>query len=143
MDNLGDRKQRRNTFVKVFGEYKALLIKMLLLTKRKRGQTIAEILLAYLFLALLLSMRYLLSRSYKPPLQIPSFHPYEPMLLNSTRANMTYYFPDNPCTTAIVTNAMNKIAEKLTDFPNNVEIIPDPMISSLPQSTIESIYAYI
>ena len=93
MNDSKDQKPRRNNVVKFLGEYGALLMKMFLLTKRKRGQTIVEVLLAYLFLALLLTMRYLLTRPYKPPFQIPPFYPHETMLLNSTTANMTYYYP--------------------------------------------------
>ena len=74
-------------------EFKALLIKMLLLTKRRRAQTIAEIILAYVFLALLLAMRSLLDRTYQEPLQIPAFRPHDLMSAKSTRANMTYYYP--------------------------------------------------
>lgn len=93
MDNREDPKPRRGGGMKVFGEYGALLKKMFLLTKRKRSQTIAELLLAYVFLALLLGMRYLLDRPYKAPLQMPEFRPFEKMVLNSTRANTTYYYP--------------------------------------------------
>ncbi len=92
MDPSNGRKHR-GRFVKFLGEYWALFIKMLLLTKRKRSQTIAEFLLAYIFLALLLGMRYLLDRSYDHTLQLPSFRPYDTMLTNSTTANMTYYYP--------------------------------------------------
>ena len=76
-----------------FTEFRALLVKMLLLTKRRRAQTIAEIILAYLFLALLLAMRSLLDRTYQEPLQIPAFRPHDQMVSNGTRANMTYYYP--------------------------------------------------
>ena len=92
-DDRENRKSRRGGGMKVFGEYGALLKKMFLLTKRKRSQTIAELLLAYVFLALLLGMRYLLDRPYKAPLQMPEFRPFEKMVLNSTRANTTYYYP--------------------------------------------------
>ena len=87
-----DRKQRHGCG-KVLGEYWALLVKMVLLTKRKRGQTIAEFLLAYIFLGLLLGMRYLLDRNYNAFRQIPSGRPHDTFLVNSTRANLTYYYP--------------------------------------------------
>lgn len=92
-DQREDRQQRRTAWMKFSGEYGALLKKMFLLTKRKRGQTIAEFLLAYIFLALLLALRSLLAVNYKAPLQLPDFHPYETMLANSTPANTTFYFP--------------------------------------------------
>lgn len=79
--------------LKLFGEYRALLIKMMLLTKRKRAQTLAEFILAYLLLGLLLCMRYLLSQVYYPALEIPAFRPFDTMLSNSTLANTTYYYP--------------------------------------------------
>ena len=95
MDDGEEPKQRRGALAMAWGEYWALLTKMFLLTKRKRGQTIVEFLLAYIFLALLLVMRYLLDRQYVEPMQLPAFHPQETMLLNSTTANMTYYYPGN------------------------------------------------
>ncbi len=92
MDPSNDR-PRRGGCVKFLGEYRALLIKMLLLTKRKRGQTIVEFFLAYVFLALLLGMRYLLDRNHNHALRLPPFRPHDTMLSNSTRANITYYYP--------------------------------------------------
>jgi len=87
------RRKQLGGFMKFLGEYRALLIKMLLLTKRKRGQTIAEFLLAYIFVGLLLAMRFLLDRTYYPARQIAPFRPYDSMLSNSTIANVTYYYP--------------------------------------------------
>ncbi len=92
MDLPAGRK-RRGGCMKFLGEYWALFIKMLLLTKRKRTQTIIEFLLAYVFVALLLGMRYLLDRNYYQPRTIPSFRPYDLTLINSTTANKTYYYP--------------------------------------------------
>ncbi len=94
MDSPVHRKQLGG-FMKFLGEYRALLIKMLLLTKRKRGQTIAEFLLGYVFLGLLLAMRFLLDRTHYPARQIAPFRPYDYMLSNSTIANVTYYYPSN------------------------------------------------
>jgi hypothetical protein len=93
MDDREDAKQASSGLTRFWGEYRALLMKMFLLTKRKRGQTIVEFLLAYIFLALLLALRSLLNRQYVAPMQLDAFHPYEKMLLNSTTANMTYYYP--------------------------------------------------
>ena len=93
MDDRENAKRSRGAFARFAGEYWALLTKMFLLTKRKRGQTIVEFLLAYIFLALLLALRSLLDRQYIAPMQLDAFHPYEKMLLNSTPANMTYYYP--------------------------------------------------
>ena len=92
MDPLESRR-RRGGCMKFCGEYWALFVKMLLLTKRKRTQTIVEFLLAYVFLALLLGMRYLLDRNYYPARQMDPFRPFDTMLSNSTRANKTYYYP--------------------------------------------------
>ena len=91
-DGVSDRRQRGGCLM-FLTEFKALLIKMLLLTKRRRAQTIAEIILAYVFLALLLAMRSLLDRTYHEPLRIPTFRPHDLMSAKSTRANMTYYYP--------------------------------------------------
>jgi len=91
--DLPEGRRRQGGFVKFLGEYWALFIKMLLLTKRKRNQTIIEFLLAYIFLGLLLGMRYLLDRSYDHALQLPPFRPFDTMLVNSTTANKTYYYP--------------------------------------------------
>jgi hypothetical protein len=92
-DQQDDSIEQRSTSMKFVSEYGALLKKMFLLTKRKRGQTIIEFVLAYVFLALLLAMRSLLDLPYKAPLQLPPFHPHDTMLANSTKANMTYYYP--------------------------------------------------
>lgn len=86
-------RRQRGGCMKFLGEYWALFVKMLLLTKRKRTQTIVEILLAYVFLALLIGMRYLQDRNYYPARTISPFRPFDTMLSNSTRANKTYYFP--------------------------------------------------
>lgn len=91
--DLPKGRRPRGGCVKFLGEYWALFIKMLLLTKRKRTQTIVEILLAYVFIGLLLGMRFLLDRSYYTAREIPSFRPYDSMLINSTTANKTYYYP--------------------------------------------------
>lgn len=92
MDSLESRRERGGC-MKFLGEYWALFVKMLLLTKRKRTQTIVEILLAYVFLALFIGMRYLLDRNYLSPQQMPPFRPFDTMLSNSTQANKTYYYP--------------------------------------------------
>lgn len=92
MDSLESRRERGGC-MKFLGEYWALFVKMLLLTKRKRTQTIVEILLAYVFLVLFIGMRYLLDRNYLSPQQMPPFRPFDTMLSNSTQANKTYYYP--------------------------------------------------
>ena len=93
MMNSLETRTRRGGCMKFFGEFWALFVKMLLLTKRKRTQTIVEFLLAYVFLALLLGMRYLLGRDYYAARTISPFRPFDTMLSNSTRANKTYYYP--------------------------------------------------
>ena len=95
MSDRQDRRQRGGCLT-FLTEFKALLVKMLLLTKRKRSQTIAEIILAYVFVALLLGMRSVLERTYQKPLLMPPFRPHDRMTSNSTRANMTYYYPRKP-----------------------------------------------
>lgn len=85
--------RKRGGCMKFLGEYWALIIKMLLLTKRNRGQTIAEIILAYVFLALLILMRFLLDRSHYATRLNEAFRPHDNMLSNSTTANITYYYP--------------------------------------------------
>lgn len=92
MESPNDR-PKRNGCLKFLGEYWALFIKMLILTKRKRVQTIVEILLAYVFLALLLGMRYLLDRNYFEANTIKPFRPFDSVTANSTRANRTFYYP--------------------------------------------------
>ncbi|CAF4702229.1 unnamed protein product [Rotaria sp. Silwood2] len=92
---------------------------MLLLTKRKRGQTIAEFLLAYIFLILLLAMRYLLDRSYYQARQMTAFRPYDSMLSNSTTANITYYYPYSVCTDTIVRTAVSNLALNVPGFPTS------------------------
>ena len=93
--NMDDRKRNSGGFRTFFNEYKALLKKMFLLTKRKRTQTIFEFLLAYIFLALFLIMRYLLTRPYSPPFQIEPFYPHQSMESNTTTANITYFYPSD------------------------------------------------
>lgn len=85
--------KRRGGCMKFFAEYWALFIKMLLLTKRKRTQTIVECLLAYIFLALLLAMRYTIDRTFMPATQMEPFRPFDNMEPNNTQANKTYYYP--------------------------------------------------
>jgi len=117
--------------------------KMFLLTKRKRTQTIIEFVLAYIFLALLLAMRFLLDLQYKGALQLPTFRPYERMSLNSTRANLTFYWPDNVCTRTIMNNTMQKLTTNIPGFPTYLNVIPNTDLPTLPNSTVESIYAYV
>lgn len=81
MDSSGEQR-KRNGFMNFLDEYWALLIKMLILTKRKPAQTIVEILLAYAFFALLLGMRSFLDRTHFPVEETPRFDPLPP---NSTR----------------------------------------------------------
>ncbi|CAF4566841.1 unnamed protein product [Rotaria sp. Silwood1] len=104
---------------------------------------IVEILLAYAFMALLVGLRYLLDRAYYPAFQLSPFRPHDNMIWNDTMANTTYYYPSNPCTDTIVTNAINALAMNRPGFPDHVDIIPNPNISSLSNTTLESLYAYI
>lgn len=172
------RPRRQSDFMMFLGEYWALLKKVFLLTKRNRGQTIAEFILAYVFLALLLIMRSLLDRTYKPAYQVPAFNPHQSLLINSTRANVTYFYPsriflllfyfddckrkclDNTCTQTIMSNVMTKLQTNVPGFSNTrrqtfllwfikidsallVAPIPNPTLSSLTSTTLESIFAYV
>ena len=94
-DGEATPRRRQNGCGMFFGEYGALMKKMYLLTKRNVGQTVAEFVLAYVFFALLLIMRHLLDRVYKAPLQLPTFNPHQRLLINSTVANATYFYPSN------------------------------------------------
>ncbi|CAF1590760.1 unnamed protein product, partial [Didymodactylos carnosus] len=99
-----------NKFSKFWSDFRALFYKTFLLSKRKRGQTITEILLAYTFLGLLLGMRYILDRRYNHAFQLPAFRPQDLMLFNnSVNANYTYYYPSNPCTDQIVNRTITKL----------------------------------
>lgn len=93
MMDLEENREQRSGCIKAYDQYRTLFIKMLLLTKRKRTQTIVECLLPYIFLGLLLGMRYLLNRNYYPTETIQPFRPFDKMLTNSTLANKTYYYP--------------------------------------------------
>jgi len=79
-------------FIKFLNDFRAIFIKTFLLMIRKPGQTIAEILLAYTFMGLLLGMRYILDRRYYAPFQIPRFRPQDTLLTNGT-GNTIYYYP--------------------------------------------------
>ncbi|CAF3411038.1 unnamed protein product [Rotaria socialis] len=69
---------------------------MLFTTLRKRGQTIAEILIAYSFIGLLLGMRCILDRRHMPSFQIDRFSPQLAMILNNSMHNVVYYHPLMP-----------------------------------------------
>ncbi|CAM4813346.1 unnamed protein product [Rotaria magnacalcarata] len=69
---------------------------MLFTTLRKRGQTIAEILIAYAFVGLLLGMRVILDRRYMVEYQMDLFSPQHAMILNNSMNNVVYYYPLMP-----------------------------------------------
>ncbi|CAF2548505.1 unnamed protein product [Rotaria sp. Silwood2] len=133
---------RHGGFIKFLNDFRALFIKTFLLTIRKPGQTIAEILLAYIFMGFLLGMRYILDRRYYSAYQIPSFYPQD-MLSIIGSGDIIYYYPGNPCTTTIVTNAVNNLIKRWPNFPNNTQVIPDSTLSTLSNKTLQSIIAYI
>lgn len=83
---------RQNSFMKFVNDFRAIFIKTFLLTIRRPGQTIAEILVAYVFMALLLGMRYIIDRRYNTPYQVAAFRPQD-MLSISAGSNITYYYP--------------------------------------------------
>ena len=84
--------RRRGGCIKFLNDFRALFIKTFLLAIRKPGQTIAEILLAYAFMAFLLAMRYILDRRYYAELVLPRFRPEDTLLTNGT-GNIIYYYP--------------------------------------------------
>lgn len=84
--------RRRSGIVKFAHDFQAIFIKTFLLTIRKPGQTIAEILLAYAFMGFLLGMRYILDRRYNAAYQIPSFYPHD-ALQSTIGSYIIYYYP--------------------------------------------------
>ena len=90
---MDQNNRQRNGCLTVLADFRALFVKMFLLTKRSVGQTVAELILSCVFLGLLLSLRYVFDRNYYPPYQIPRFRPQDPMLFNESTANITYYYP--------------------------------------------------
>ena len=99
----GSAGQQRNTgFINLLLHFRALFVKMFLMSIRKRGQTIAEILLAYTFMGLLLGMRHFLDRRYLEEYQLPPFGPFDAMLLNGSLTNVTYYYPRKFCILIVV-----------------------------------------
>jgi hypothetical protein len=89
---IRENPRRRGGFIKFLSDFRALFIKTFLLTIRKPGQTIAEILLAYTFMGFLLGIRYILDRRYYGTYQISRFRPQDALYLNGT-ANIIYYYP--------------------------------------------------
>ncbi|CAF0914028.1 unnamed protein product [Rotaria sp. Silwood1] len=137
-----ENRHRYGGFIKFLHDFQALFVKTFLLTIRKPGQTIAEILLAYIFMGFLLGMRYILDRRYYSSYQIPPFYPQD-MLSITGIGDIIYYYPGNLCTTTIVTNAVNNLIKRWPNFPNNTQVIPDPSLSTLSNKTLQSIIAYI
>ncbi|CAF2249794.1 unnamed protein product [Rotaria magnacalcarata] len=142
MDQL-DNKHQHSWRFEFINHYRALFLKMFLLTKRNLGQTIAEIFLACVFMGLLLGMRFVLDRDFNPAYQIPSFYPQDTMLFSVLDANITYYYPKNPCTTAIVTNAIAALSIRWPTFSTIVQGLSNPNISSLSNDKQATIYAFI
>ncbi|CAF2071729.1 unnamed protein product [Rotaria magnacalcarata] len=116
MDQL-DNKHQHSWRFEFINHYRALFLKMFLLTKRNLGQTIAEIFLACVFMGLLLGMRFVLDRDFNPAYQIPSFYPQDTMLFSVLDANITYYYP--------------------------IQGLSNPNISSLSNDKQATIYAFI
>ncbi|CAM4944466.1 unnamed protein product [Rotaria socialis] len=141
MDNNNGR-HRHGSSIMFLDEFRALFIKTFLLTIRKPGQTIAEILLAYTFMGFLLGMRYILDRQYNTAYQIPRFRPQD-MLSISGAGNSIYYYPENICAKTIVNNTVDNLRIRWPSFPNRTQVIPDPTLSTLSNTTLQSIIAYI
>ena len=130
---------RPGTCIRLLRDFRALFHKTWLLTVRKPGQTVVEILLAYTFIGLLLGMRYILDRRYVPPLQIPTFRPQD-YLTFDVSSNVIYFYPsslapyslvpvcfpallDNTCAATIVRNAVSALHKQWPRFPTNSELI--------------------
>ncbi|CAF1026567.1 unnamed protein product [Didymodactylos carnosus] len=131
-----------NSLSMFWREFCALFHKTYLLAKRKRGETITEILLAYTFLALLLGMRYILDRRYNHAYQIPRFRPQDAMTF-SNKDNITFYYPSNPCTDQIVNSFMTKLKLNWPMFNSTMQYLSNPDVSSLPVATQLQIHAFI
>ncbi|CAF4176829.1 unnamed protein product, partial [Adineta steineri] len=134
--------RRHGTCIKFLSDFRALFIKTFFLTIRKPGQTIAEILLAYTFMGLLLGMRYILDRRYYSAYQIPRFNPYSSLSYNVI-GNITYYYPGNICAATIATKAVNDLNAQVSTFPTNIQAISDPTLSTLSNTTLQSLTAFI
>ncbi|CAF0732502.1 unnamed protein product [Adineta steineri] len=134
--------RRHGTCIKFLSDFRALFIKTFFLTIRKPGQTIAEILLAYTFMGLLLGMRYILDRRYYSAYQIPRFNPYSSLSYNVV-GNITYYYPGNICAATIATNAVHDLNAQVSTFPTNIQAISDPTLSTLSNTTLQSLTAFI
>ena len=74
-------------------DFQTILKKNFLLARRKSGQTIVEILLAYLILGIFLGLRYAIGRSHNPAYQMPRFRPHDTMKFSDVNGNTTYYYP--------------------------------------------------
>ena len=91
MLKYGVNPRRHGTLVKILSDFRALFMRTFLLTIRKPGQTIAEILLAYTFMGFLLGMRYILDRRYYGPYRVSRFRPYDNFAIRSTDKYILYY----------------------------------------------------
>ncbi|CAM4928643.1 unnamed protein product [Rotaria socialis] len=116
---------------------------MLFTTLRKRGQTIAEILIAYSFIGLLLGMRCILDRRHMPSFQIDRFSPQLAMILNNSMHNVVYYHPSNPCTSTIVNNAVTGLHAVNRYFPLTMMPRSPESFSSLSNTDLLAVHAYI
>ncbi|CAF1000356.1 unnamed protein product [Rotaria sordida] len=65
------------------------------------------------------------------------------MLFSELQANITYYYPANPCTTAIISNTITQLSTRWPAFPTTVQSLSNPNISSLSNITQTTIYAFI
>lgn len=88
-----DDKHKATYCVNFANDYRALVTKMFLLTRRNLGQTVAEILLACIFMGLLIGMRHVLSCDFNATYQIPRFRPQDTMSFSEVNGNITYYYP--------------------------------------------------
>ena len=92
MEFHGDVRQHGGC-LKFFSDFRALFVRTFLLTIRKPGQTIAEILLAYTFMGFLLGMRYIMDRRFSADYSITRFSAQYGYLNYGFIGNTTYYYP--------------------------------------------------
>ncbi|UJR36715.1 hypothetical protein I4U23_029431 [Adineta vaga] len=138
----GEDPRRHGSWIKILSDFQALLKKTFLLTIRKPGQTVAEILLAYTFLGFLLGMRYILDRRYFGPYRVSRFRPYDNFSPRSTDRYILYY-PDNPCTTNIAASLFDNITALVPGFTSNIRAVSDPSLSTISNATLQSLIAFI
>ena len=121
------------------GDFRALFVKTFLLARRKPGQTLVEIALAYTFMGFLLGMRSILDRRYIAAYQTPRSRPQD-LLFPTGMGTLIYYYPGestsssflsaahpsllgNPCATSIVKSTVASLIARWPTFPKNGQFL--------------------